>query len=341
MADEMRIAAEDLSWFLKPSTIPKHYFMYMFLPVVNEAQLVASNKTYTDEYKQLQVKVHQLMPSTLPMDACYAAVFFLFLFALLRVGISFFLPTYFNSLDKSKKNEIGPYLASLVHHGFVVFLGFRCILLDFIHILSKGTADIQVPAVKYLYELGIAVPVAFGFLIAETLFLAIPEVISKGKVDIFFHHILGFGLIYFFVQSPLKIAPYMPHFLCTEFSAVFFNLAWFLRTTSFKDSVMVKVFEYSFVVTFFLLRCFNLPVATMGVLMLVGKENWMAKYLLIPIQLLQFYWMHLIVTSTIKRIYEKHDDADGTNSKNKKGIDNNDDDININKEKSLEAKKKE
>ena len=35
-----------------------------------------------------------------------------------------------------------------------------------------GTADIQVPAVKYLYELGIAVPVAFGFLIAETLFLA-------------------------------------------------------------------------------------------------------------------------------------------------------------------------
>ena len=101
MADEMRIAAEDLSWFLKPSTIPKHYFMYMFLPVVNEAQLVASNKTYTDEYKQLQVKVHQLMPSTLPMDACYAAVFFLFLFALLRVGISFFLPTYFNSLGKS------------------------------------------------------------------------------------------------------------------------------------------------------------------------------------------------------------------------------------------------
>ena len=81
-----------------------------------------------------------------------------------------------------------------MHHGFVVFLGFRCILLDFIHILSEGkyeigqfsslhsdsdtmqhivgTADIQVPAVKYLYELGIAVPVAFGFLIAETLFLA-------------------------------------------------------------------------------------------------------------------------------------------------------------------------
>ena len=158
---------EELSWLLRPSKISKHYFMYMFQPVFNEAQLVGANQTDTFEYRQLQAKVYELMPPTLMMDSVYAAIFFLVLFGFLRLAIGFLLPTYFQSLGyrkpmmlyfvmffilviswaqynninigKDKRNEIGPYLASLVHHGFVVFLGLRCIFYDFMNIYRLGT----------------------------------------------------------------------------------------------------------------------------------------------------------------------------------------------------------
>ena len=89
---------EGLSWLLLPSTMTKFYFMYMFQPVVNEAHLKGANLTDTFEYRQLQLKVHDLMPPTLMMDSLYATVFFLLLFGLLRLAIRFLLPTYFKSL---------------------------------------------------------------------------------------------------------------------------------------------------------------------------------------------------------------------------------------------------
>ena len=85
-----------------------------------------------------------------------------------------------------------------------------------------------------------------------------------------------------------------------------------------KNSKVVKILEYTFVITFFIFRCFNLPIATIGVLMLVGEESRGAKYLLVPIAVLQFYWMHLIVKSTISRIYGR--DNDNYDVKSKKAI---------------------
>ena len=52
--------------------------------------------------------------------------------------------------------------------------------------------------------------------------------------------------------------------------------------------------------------------------MLVGEESRGAKYLLVPIAVLQFYWMHLIVKSTISRIYGR--DNDNYDVKSKKAI---------------------
>ena len=45
--------------------------------------------------------------------------------------------------------------------------------------------------------------------------------------------------------------------------------------------------------------------------MLVGEENRGAKYLLLPIVVLQFYWMHLIAKSSIKKAYKKDDGCSG------------------------------
>ena len=91
----------------------------------------------------------------------------------------------------------------------------------------------------------------------------------------------------------------------SECSAIFFNLAWLLRTTPLKESIFVKLFECSFAIAFFVLRCFNLPIATMGVLILIEEENKAAKYLLLPIATLQFYWMYLIIKSIISKFFGK------------------------------------
>ena len=53
------------------------------------------------------------------------------------------------------------------------------------------------PATKYLDELGLAVPVAFGFLIAETLFLATYALSIR---DYSFYCLLSFTLIIFFTK---------------------------------------------------------------------------------------------------------------------------------------------
>ena len=55
-------------------------------------------------------------------------------------------------------------ISIIVCHCFFLTYFFTSILLD-----NDG---MKFSAMKYLNELGIAVPVAFGFLIAETLFLA-------------------------------------------------------------------------------------------------------------------------------------------------------------------------
>ena len=134
--------------------------MYMFQPVIYETQLISENLTDSFDYKQLQATVYTQMQPTLKRDSCYATVFFIALFGTLRLTIEFLFPNYYNSLGsvscvvhfcfhynhftscwnvgENKKGEVGPYVASLFHHCFVVFKGFRCIILDLLVILSHG-----------------------------------------------------------------------------------------------------------------------------------------------------------------------------------------------------------
>ena len=48
------------------------------------------------------------------------------------------------NIGENKRNEIGPYLASLVHHVFVVVMGLRCILSDIFNILTRGIIPVHI-----------------------------------------------------------------------------------------------------------------------------------------------------------------------------------------------------
>lgn len=85
--------------------------------------------------------------------------------------------------------------------------------------------------------------------------------------------------------------------MCTEFSTIFFNIAWILRAIGFRDSKVVDILEKLFAILFVLLR--NIHVT----LLIFVLWNDMALYGVFQIGIfvttfMQFFWSYKILFSS-------------------------------------------
>ena len=118
------------------------------------------------------------------------SLFFISLNLILPVVISVLYPSFYRSLNKRKRRELPTYSSCLFHHFIVTPLGLYSIYKDIFR------TSIDLDNHDYIVSEGYIVPYCFGYLVGDTLFLAIQECID-GKPSFLFHHILAFGLVYY------------------------------------------------------------------------------------------------------------------------------------------------
>lgn len=221
--------------------------------------------------------------------------FFLCLCLLLPRVYQFFFPVAYAKMDKKKRQELPAYCSCFFHHFYVVGFGLYQIQLDF-HRVNSGTNVVtNYEAITFVF------PAIMGYLISDTVFYAIPELLQTGKSEYLLHHVVTLLVLVGLLSCPVEIMRYAPHFFIAETSAVFFALAWHLRAIGFKNVILVKSLESLFALSFFVTRVVNLPLATAALLKYHSHKLTWTKYLIILIVCLQFYWFYKILASLRKK----------------------------------------
>ena len=197
-------------------------------------------------------------------------------------------------MDKRKLTELPCYCASIIHHLYVTPLGFYCIFNDFNLFANGGTVQLNQEAID-------SISFIFGYLIGDTIFLAIPEFLTDGKYEYLIHHICSFALFFGLLISPSEISRYIPHLLICEITNIFLIIAWHLKVHGLRETVYLKITELLFVITFFLTRIVNLPLSMGALIYNFGNQLSFIKYFLIPIIGLQFYWFSKIISALYLR----------------------------------------
>ena len=142
---------------------------------------------------------------------------------------------------------------------------------------------------------------AFGYIMADTLFFTIPEVLA-GKWEYALHHLASLGLYWGLLSANGAVLRFVPHFMICETSNAIFNTAFFVRNGGGSDTAFLRNLEKSFGIVFFVLRILHFPVAIHAMLLLpsttaLGPWRWV----LVPILALQFMWLYYIIKALSKK----------------------------------------
>ena len=197
-------------------------------------------------------------------------------------------PKFYAGLDDTKLSELPAFTSGFMHHIVIVPIGLLEIYRDYMRHLAK---DFNIDYVRALTPAVSAVPFTFGYILGDTLFLAIGELL-KGKWAYAIHHGATFVLYYVLLKAQGPIIRYMPHLFVCEASNLVFEVAWFLRAAGYRDSLAIQIVEILFVVVFFVTRIVNLPICVWAVLILPGTKLLPAvlPWTLGVVVLLQIYW---------------------------------------------------
>jgi TLC domain len=230
-------------------------------------------------------------------------ILFSIIYAIIPIICTKYYKEWYNNLDKRKRIELPTYIVCLVHHSYVVPRSMWRIYQD--SLLNASQAAI----VNYAANEINIVPFNFGFFIADSLWIALPDLILRGKSEIIMHHIFTLGLGYTGLYAPGEYSRFIPHLGLTELSNTFFNAAWLLRAIGYRDTAIVTTLEILFAVSYFFTRVINLTAVFYAIYSGPSAASiGIGKYLMFPMTLLQFYWFFLIVKGLIKRLKKSKDD---------------------------------
>lgn len=220
---------------------------------------------------------------------------FVVLMGLVPIVLKRFYAKWYNALNEKKKEELPAYLSSMLHHLTVVPMAWYFIYVDYQATDSNNSVALN-------EFLRFAVPFCVGFILADTIYFAIPIAI-RGNFEYIIHHVLVVWMIYVLFTGSGHFFRYFAHIIICDTTNAVFNTAWFLRLTGHKDSSVVAVLEILFAVLFFFLRVINLSVV-FGIMFFhpEGVSFGLGKYTFPLISLLQFFWAFKIIQAMFKKL---------------------------------------
>ena len=216
-------------------------------------------------------------------------------------------------MDTKKIAELPGYLTSLVHHIGISPLCLYIITTDY---LTYSSSEESFPPNHYtttaLYSssgLLCLFPFTFGYFIGDSVVFAIPESFVPGIPSKIFliHHVVALSMIYAtYTLSQGSLTQVFAGMMCTEFSTIFFNIAWILRACGYREWTIVTVLEKLFAFFFLVLRNGHLSLL-IYVLWYDIAGFGVYQYAILVSMGLQFFWAYKIIMSIMspRRVKEK------------------------------------
>lgn len=226
-------------------------------------------------------------------DTAIITVIFSIIFVLITPMASAISSETVLALPRRKKQELPSYALCLVHHFVAVPFAWSNIITDFN--LSSDAAQL----IDYAPLTAIIAPWCIAYLITDTIFFAIPEALV-GKFEYITHHFLTLFLVTSSLFGPGSILRFIPHLLISDTTNIFFNTAWLIRLFGGKGSILLTVLEISFAVSFLLIRVIHMP----SMFYALGSQIeglGFARYALVPIVFMQWFWFYKIVRIIVLR----------------------------------------
>ena len=203
---------------------------------------------------------------------------------------------WYNELDKRKRYELPSYVVCLVHH-------FALVPIAWIHIYNDyQLTPEQAAVVQYGFVEATIAPFCVGYLMGDTLCFAIPEAL-KLRFEYIIHHTLTLWLVLSTIYASSGLNRFIPHLLICDTTNIFFNVAWLLRTAGLRGHPFVTLLEVCFAIVFFFTRVINMPLVFFMITLsseAVGLGY--ARFTLLPISLLQWYWFSKIASTMFSRL---------------------------------------
>jgi hypothetical protein len=237
-----------------------------------------------------------VMPNII-VDTIMCTIIFVAFYLIYPIAMKRFYYKWYTSLNKRKRVELPAYVVCLLHHFFMVPRGWIHIYNDYM--LTSNDVD-------YATVEATIAPFSLGYLFADTLCYAIPQLLYTRNVEYLIHHMLAVSLVIAGMFAPGSLNRFIPHLLICDTTNIFFNVAWLCRAAGFQGSTVVTCLEVSFALSFFFIRGIHLPIAFVA---LANSEESMflgfAKNTLLPIVLMQWYWLAKILSTLVNRISKK------------------------------------
>lgn len=240
------------------------------------------------------------------------SLFFTIMNVIVPVLTRFLFPKWYKSLLPRDRREFPSYFVCLIHHIAMVPFAWYHVYQD--ALLTNEIAR----TVDYASLEAYVGPFCLGYLIGDTVTFAFLEMLSL-RFEYIIHHSLTIWLVSTAVFGPGNLLRFIPHLILCDTTNIFFNISWLLRRCGWKNSLIVTLLEILFAFFFLLVRVINLPCVFFIVTINPLSLQWgLARYCLIPISIMQWFWFYKIATTMYKRITTNT--TTNTNTKNNKFI---------------------
>ena len=226
------------------------------------------------------------------LHTLYYSVAFVAIMASISPIFGTLFPSWYKALNDKKREELPAYVTSMFHHFSVVPMAWYFIYMDY-----TSTID----CAQFVW---FAAPFCTGFVIADTIFYAIP-LCFRGNFEFALHHILAIWMVFTILSGSGHLIRFLAHIIICDTTNAVFNIAWFLRLSKYKDSVAVTICEVSFAVLFLNLRCINLS-TVFGILFFshLGEASYgFGRYVFPILSVMQFYWLYKILQATLQKVF--------------------------------------
>ena len=167
-------------------------------------------------------------------DVLVLTAFFSSIYLLTNLLLTTLWPTWHRSLERRKRSELPSYVLCLAHHFVAVPTAWYRVTMDWY------TSPADVLGIDYAPLTATIAPWCIAYLITDTIFYALPEVM-RGKFDYITHHVLVLSLVMSSLYGPGSLLRYIPLLLISDTTNIFFNLAWLLRLVGMRGSFVVSV----------------------------------------------------------------------------------------------------
>jgi hypothetical protein len=200
------------------------------------------------------------------------------------------------SLTARDRKDLPSYVVCTIHHLAMVPTAWYHIYQD-----TLLSPQLSLLADYALIESSVA-PFVIGYLVGDTVCYAIPEMFQL-RFEFMVHHVLTLYLIFSCLGGPGYFCRFIPHLIVCDTTNILFNSAWLLRRCGFKDTSLVAVLEVTFSFVFMLVRAINLPLVFYVVSLHPNIDQWgFARYTLLPISLMQWYWFSKIAGTIVTKL---------------------------------------